>query len=268
MNGFQDPDAGRSIARYMGLAMREVADAETETVQLTGQAPAANYLRSDDGGIAMGALLTLADSVGGLCGGLAALPGWVVSTNLMLRAVNRQVVGPIGLASTLLRVGKHATVTGVTITDLGADDALVADGAVTSAVLEPAGGPPVYERPFALSAAPLDDAATPHLTEFLGAQPSGRDQLTLEITDELRNPWGILHGGVTAALVDLAGIHATGAAATTDCVLHFVSPGRIGPVTATVASHGVRPDGRLLRIEVHDQGNENRLMAVAVTTVQ
>lgn len=267
MNGFHDPDAGRTIARYMGLTMREVGEPHPGAAQLTGSAPAAAYLRSDDGGIAMGALLTLADSVGGLCGGLAALPGWVVSTNLMLRAVNRQVVGPIGLASTVLRVGKHATVTSVAITDLGADRALVADGALTSAVLQPADGPPVYERPLVLSAPPLDPATAPHLTEFLGAQPSGPDQLTLEITDALRNPWGILHGGVTAALVDLAGIHATGAAATTDCVLHFVSPGRIGPMTATVASHGIRPDGHLLRIEVRDQGNGDRLMAIAVTTV-
>ena len=268
MSGLHDPDAGRGIARYMGLTMREVGEPQPGAAQLTGSAPAASYLRSDDGGIAMGALLTLADSVGGLCGGLAALPGWVVSTNLMLRAVNRHVVGPIGLESKVLRAGKHATVTSVTVIDLGADGALVADGALTSAVLQPADGPPDYERPLVLRAPPIDAATTPHLTEFLGAVPTGRDQLTLEITDALRNPWGILHGGVTAALVDLAGCHATGAAATTDCVLHFVSPGRVGPVTATVASHGVRPDGHLLRIEVRDCGNDDRLMAIAVTTVR
>ena len=39
----------------------------------------------------MGALLTLADSVGGLCAGLAALPGWVVTTNLMLRSIRLEL---------------------------------------------------------------------------------------------------------------------------------------------------------------------------------
>ena len=35
-----------------------------------------------------GALLTMLDNVGGLCGGLAALPdGWVVSTNLSARTL-------------------------------------------------------------------------------------------------------------------------------------------------------------------------------------
>jgi len=236
--------------------------------QLVGTAPAADHLRTADGGIAMGVLLTLADSVGGLCGGLAALPGWVVSTNLTLRTATREMVGPIGLASTVWRAGKHATVTGITITDDGAGGALVADGALTSAVLQPAGGPPVYERPLVLESPTFDTTTAPPLTEFLGAVATGPAELSLEITDPLRNPWGILHGGATAALVDLAGLHATGAAATTDTVLHYLSPGRVGPVTATVTTRGSRPDGHLLRIEVRDRGADDRMMAIAVTTVR
>ncbi len=266
--GFDDPDAGRSIGRYMGFTLREVGEPKPGTARVVGTAPAADHLRAPDGGIAMGALLTFADSAAGLCGGLAALPGWVVSTNLMLRAVNRAVIGPIGFEAAVLRAGRQAIVTSVVITDSGANDALVADGVLTSAVLAPAGGPPVYDRPLVLAAPPLDPEATPHLTDFLGAATAGADSLALEITDQLRNPWGILHGGATAALVDLAGCHATGAAATTDCVLHFVSPGRVGPVTATVQNRGRRADGHLLRVEVRDQGNEDRLMAVAITTVQ
>jgi acyl-coenzyme A thioesterase PaaI-like protein len=268
VTGFDDADAGRSVARYLGLTMREVGEPIPGRAALVGEAPAAGYLRGPDGGIAMGALLALADSVGGLCGGLAALPGWVVSTNLMLRAVTREVVGPIGLASTVLRVGTKATVTNITITDRGADDALVADGALTSAVLQPENGPPVYQRPLVLATAPLDPTSAPHLNEFLGATASGPRTMTLVITDALRNPWGILHGGVTAALVDLAGGHATGGTATTDTVLHFVSPGRVGPVAATVTHRGTRPDGHLLRIEVRDAGADERLMAMAVTTVR
>lgn len=263
-----DGGSPQGIARYMGLRMREVGEPQPGSAALTGSAPAASYLRSADGGIAMGALLTLADSVAGLCGGLAALPGWVVSTNLMLRAVNRQVVGPIGLESRVHRVGRHMTATGVTVTDLGADNAIVADGALTSAILEPSDGPPQFERPVVLAAPPVDPATAPSLTEFLGAAPAGPNSLSLEVTDALRNPWGILHGGATAALVDLAGCHAAGADATTDCVLHFLSPARIGPVRASVVRHGRRADGTLLRIEVRDRGNSDRLVAVAITTVR
>ena len=129
-------------------------------------------------------------------------------------------------------------------------------------------GAPDFARPLLLVAPPLDPDATPHLTDFLGTFAIDAMTLGLEITDELRNPWGILHGGATAALIDSVGCHATGAAATTDCVLHYLRPGRIGPVTATATRLGHRPDGNLLRVEVRDAGSDHRLMAVAITTVR
>lgn len=267
MTGFNDPDNGRSIARYMGLTMREVGTPTPGQASLVGEAPASSYLRGPDGGIAFGVLLTLADSVGGLCGGLGSLPDWIVSTNLMLRSVRREVIGPIGLASTTLRVGSRATVTSVTLSDCGAEEATLAVGTLTAAVLQPADGPPVYERPLVLESTPPDPATTPPLEEFLGVRSTAPDQLSLEITDELRNPWGILHGGATAALVDLAGRHTVGGRATTDAVLHFVSPGRVGPITATATSFGARADGHLLRVEVRDTGADDRLVATAITTV-
>jgi len=268
MSGFDNANAGRSIAHFLGLSMSEVGPVEPGTAHLQGTAPASLSVRSADGGIAMGALLTLADSIGGLGGGLAALPGWVVSTNLMLRAVNRQAVGPLGLESHVLRAGKRSTITEIRMIDTGSENTLVATGMLTSAVLEPVGGPPAYDRPLIVRAPDLDPSSELHLTEFLGAVPTAANQLLLPITDDLRNPWGILHGGVTAALVDLAGCHATGAAATTDAVLHYLSPGRVGPVTATATSHGERTDGTIVRVEIRDQGAHDRLMAVAITTVQ
>jgi acyl-coenzyme A thioesterase PaaI-like protein len=264
---FADPDAGRSVARYLGLTLQEVGEVREGAASVVGDAPAPAYLRTPDGRLAMGALLGLADSVAGLCGGLAALPGWVVSTNLMLRAVRLDVVGPVELRADVLRAGRNSVVTSVTARDAGADGRLVADGALTSAVLVPDGGPPVYERPLRLEAPPLDPATTPHLDDFLGIRAVAPDALEIDATDALRNPWGILHGGVTAALVDLAARHATGGTTTTDAVLHFLAPGRVGPVTARVTPVGRRADGTLVRVEVRDSGAGDRLMAVAVVTV-
>jgi acyl-coenzyme A thioesterase PaaI-like protein len=264
---FDDPDAGRSVARYLGLTLQELGEASEGRASVRGDAPAPAYLRSDDGTIAMGAVLALADSVAGLCGGLAALPGWVVSTNLMLRAARLDVVGPLGLHADVLRAGRNAVVTTVSVHDAGAGDRLVADGALTSVVLVPDGGPPVYERPLRLDAPPLDPATTPHLTEFLGLRTLDDRTLAIDAAEPLRNPWGILHGGVTAALVDLAARHATGGSTTTDTVLHFLAPGRVGPVTARVTVVGRRADGTLARVEVRDAGAGDRLMAVAVVTV-
>jgi acyl-coenzyme A thioesterase PaaI-like protein len=264
---FADPDAGRSVARYLGLTLQEVGEVREGAATVLGDAPAPPYLRAPDGTLAMGALLALADSVAGLCGGLAALPGWVVSTNLHLRAASLDVVGPLALRADVLRTGRTAVVTSVSARDGGADDRLVADGALTSAILVPDGGPPDYDRPLRLEAPAFDPAAAPHLTEFLGVRAVDGTTLAIDVSESLRNPWGILHGGVTAALVDLAARHATDGRTTTDTVLHFLAPGRVGPVTARVTTTGRRTDGTLARVEVHDTGADDRLMAVAVTTV-
>jgi uncharacterized protein (TIGR00369 family) len=264
---FDDPDAGRSVARYLGLTLQEVPGTAEGTARVVGTAPAPDYLRDADGTIAAGALLALADSVAGLCGGLAALPGWVVSTNLMLHVVRGDAAGPLELRADVLRAGRKAVVSAVTVHDAGADDRLLADGILTSAVLVPEGGPPLYARPLRLEAPPIDPRRAPHLTEYVGVRTVDATTVAIDVADELRNPWGILHGGVTAVLVDLAARHATGGPATTDAVVHFLAPGRVGPVTAHVRPVGVRPDGALVRVEVRDQGAGDRVMAIAVTTV-
>lgn len=264
---FRDPDAGRSVARYLGLTMEEIGETREGAATMLGHAPAPAYLRDPDGAMAMGALLGLADSVAGLCGGLAALPGWVVSTNLMLRAVHLDVVGPLELRADVLRTGRNAVVTGVVVRDAGVDERLVAEGTLTSAILVPAAGPPVYERPLRLTAPELDPGTTPTLSDFLDTRAVGPDALEIDVTERLRNPWGILHGGATAALVDLAARHATGGGRTTDVVLHFLAPGRVGPMTAGVRRIGTRADGTLVRVEVRDRGADDRLSAIAVATV-
>jgi uncharacterized protein (TIGR00369 family) len=126
----------------------------------------------------------------------------------------------------------------------------------------------VYDRPLRLSAPVADPATTPPLDRYLGIRTVDATALAVDVTDQLRNPWGILHGGVTAALVDLAARHATGGVTTTDAVLHFLAPGRVGPVVARVLPVGERPDGALVRVEVRDLGAEDRLLASAVVTVR
>ena len=100
----------------------------------------------------------------------------------------------------------------------------------------------------------------------LDANGSGHGVVEVDLTDNLRNPWGIMHGGVVAFLVDLATAHATGGA-TTDVVLHFLAPHRAGPVRATARPLGTRSDGTVCRVEVRDLGAD-RTTAVAVATAR
>lgn len=266
--GFTDPDAGRAVARYLGVTLREVSDLGADQVVTTGEVGRDTHLRAPAGHVRAGVLIALVDTVGGICGGLAALPGWVVSTNLLLRTATFEHRGPLRLVARVQRVGRNSVVTAVEVTDDGAAGALVADGILTSAVLQPAGGPPVYRRPMVLLA-PDPGTDLPGPVEFFGIAPRDAHSVGLEITDVVRNPWGILHGGVTAALVDAAAEHIVGpGASAADVALHFLRPGRIGPVVARADRLGMRPDGHLVRVEVVDTGAQDRIMAVAVVTVR
>ena len=175
----------------------------------------------------MGALLGLADSVAGLCGGLAALPGWVVSTNLMLRAVDLRR-GRAARAARRRAAGRAQR---------GRDERRA-----SATRAPPTGSSPTARSPrrsscpraarrstsgrSGLAAPALDpDDDSRSSPTYLGTRPVGADTLAIDVTEQVRNPWGILHGGVTAALVDLAARHATGGRATTDTVLHFLAPG-------------------------------------------
>jgi uncharacterized protein (TIGR00369 family) len=247
----------------MGVTMRETAELE-----LVGNAPVAPHLCGPAGGIRAGALLTMIDNVGGLNGGLAALPdGWVVSTNLAARIVELRHTGPLRLDSRVLRRGRNSVVASVEIRDEGAGDAFVASGVLTSAILVPENGPPQWERPVVLDAnsRPATDGPLPAIPDWLGVRAAGDNAVEMDLADELRNPWGILHGGVVATLVDLAAEHATGGGFTTDVVLHYLAPNRVGPVRAITRVLGERADGHVLRIEVRDEGAD-RTTAVAVVT--
>lgn len=259
MSAFDDPDAGRSVTRYLGVTLREQ---EREGV-VVGTAPAAAHLVDPNGIPHAGVLLGMIDSAGGVCAGLASLPRWIVSTNLVGRLVPRVLEGGIVLRARVRRAGRNSVVTSIDARD-DAADALLADAVLTSAVLEPAGGPPDYDRPMVLAVPPAPEPL-PDPNSFYGVRPAAAG-VELALTETVRNPWGILHGGVTTTLVESAVRHTLGGADLTSVVLHFLRPGRVGPVRTVAAWVGSRPDGELLRVEVRDLGAEGRTMAVAIVT--
>jgi acyl-coenzyme A thioesterase PaaI-like protein len=259
MSQFDDPDAGRSVTRYLGVTLRE----EAEGGVIVGTAPAASHLVDPSGVPHAGLLLGMIDSAGGVCAGLASLPRWIVSTNLVGRLVPRKLEGGVELRASVLRAGRNSVVTAIDARD-DATDALLADAVLTSAVLEPAGGPPSYERPMVL-AVPSAADTLPDPNSFYGVRPAAAG-VELPLTETVLNPWGILHGGVTTTLAESAVRHTLGGAHLTSVVLHFLRPGRVGPVRTVAKWIGSRPDGELLRVEVRDLGAENRTMAIAIVT--
>ncbi len=263
--GFGGPETGRDVTRYMRVELHETEPSADGAPRVVGTAPAADHLRGPDGGVRAGALLAILDSVGGLCGGLAALPdAWVVSTNMSARTLTREHRGPFRVEAGVLRKGRTSVVTGIEIRDSGARDAIVVDGVLTSALLVPQAGPPRWERPMSLPVAPPLPEPVPPLPEWMGARPIDGNTMEMPLPDALRNPWGILHGGVVVSLADLAAEHVT-RRTTTDVVLHFLAPNRVGPVRATATELGRRSDGVVSRVEVREHG-AGRVTALAVVT--
>ncbi|MCU1426326.1 MAG: uncharacterized protein JWL83_326 [Actinomycetia bacterium] len=264
--------AQRAVTQYFGVEQHEIGDYANGEVIIEGIAPVQPHLLgAAKSGIRSGALLAMIDHVGGLTAGLAALPeGWVVSTNLSLRIATLDHAGPLRIRAEVLRRGRAAVVIRVRATDDGAGTRTVADAVLTSAVLVPETGPPQWQRPASTVPAPCEDPQP--LEVWLGVRADG-DAVEMDVRDDLRNPWGILHGAVVASLVDLAAEHAVGAithapVATADVVLHFLAPGRVGPVTARAEVLGERADGHVARVEVRDRGADNRVMSVATATVR
>ena len=91
----------------------------------------------------------------------------------------------------------------------------------------------------------------------------------LDIRDDLRGPAGTLQGGVIATVVDVAAAstaaQGSGLVATSEMTIHFLAPGRIGPVRAVgELLHSRSSGGAAVEIRVYDAGNSDRLMAVAL----
>lgn len=263
---FSDATQGRAVNHYLRLSRHEVASDGGTAIE--GRAPLdANLLGPGGRGMRTGPLLALVDSIGGFTSGLAALPQWIVSTSIHLQTARLDHAGPLRLDASVLRRGRAAIVTSVVVSDEGAADAHVAHGLVTCAVLDPP-EPPRFERPIAWDEPPEPDDPEP-LERFFRVADGAGPVTTLELAEHLRNPWGILHGGATSVLVDVAAVRAAGVAGgqAADTIVHFLSPVRSGPVEARCRVVGDRSDGRLVRVAVHDAGNADRLCVLASVSV-
>jgi len=244
------------VDRLIGLEREEVGDV------LIGRVPIRDHTRNPVGGLRTGVLLTAVDAVGGMRCGLAGLPQWIVSTNLMVTVGRTEHAGPLRFEARLLRSGRSAGVAAVDVIDEGAGDHRVAHGLLTAAFLEPADGPPPLARPVSIHPEPPEEMPVDLESAF-----AITDGTTLTVREDLRNRWGILHGGAIAVLADVAAERAIGAGISTDTVLHFLSPARTGPVEARTRVAGQRADGAVVIVDIHDTGHDDRHVAVASVRV-
>jgi acyl-coenzyme A thioesterase PaaI-like protein len=254
---------------------------DTESVR-TGEGtmstwlPVRPALYGPTGTLRMGPLAFAVDVGTGRAMGLAALASdrWIVTTDMDIRQVTPVVSGPLRVDAEVVRTGETTVVSVFSLHDEHTGRA-VGGGTAT-------GRPFPFEFDRAILEMPIGERQVPARTEPAPAATTGEHfgmrqveggVVEVDIVDWLRNPWGILHGGVTSCLVELAaeaaGEHALGRpAGVTGMTIRFLAPGRVGPARA-VPQVQVAADGRaLIEVRVTDQGTDGRLMIVASATVE
>lgn len=99
----------------------------------------------------------------------------------------------------------------------------------------------------------------------------GEATLTLEMRDDLRQPSGVLHGGVTATLIDTAMAFAMRTmipldqnTATIDLTVHYLRPHSEGKIECT--ARVVRAGKRIFTISAEVLGSRGKLIATAIST--
>jgi len=261
------------VVRYLRFAREEVPAADGEPYpSFISRAPVDSHLTQGGGRLHTGVLLTLVDIIGGLTGGMAALPDWVMTTSLVGHMTHRPHTGPLRLDARVLRRGRRSVVAGVEVCDEGAGGSWVASCLLTSACMATGGGPPTFARPVQSALDGPEPGGQP-VEEFFAVEPGVGSVARLRLEERLRNPWGVLHGGAVCVLVDVAAsraVTATGAgpSVATDEVLQFLNPIRVGPAEARGTIIGSRADGHVLRVSVHDVGAGDRLCALATVTLR
>jgi len=234
-------------------------------------------LRDRRGALRMGAVTYAADVATGVAMGVAVLERdlWTVTTDLDVHLSEPVTAGPLRIDVEVLRAGATTAVSSFSLHD---EDRrrCVGGGTATGRPFPfdfersfldfPMGTPIDHRRGRAAAGGgpPGGDLASE-----LGFRVDEAAAVELDMADWLRNPWGILHGGVTACLVDVAGEIAGSAALggpvrPTGEMLRYLAPGRAGPVRAQPRVLVARQGRAVVEIRVVDAGAGGRLLAAGV----
>ncbi len=268
----RDPplDLDLDLAAYFAAVSVRTAELEvSSTIEVH------DALRAAHGALRIGAVTYIADIASGLVSGLAVIDQdlWVVTTDLDVHVTEAVVDGPVRVHSSTVRAGATTAVAAFTVHDEGS-------GRVVG------GGTGTFRPfPFEFDRAMLDTpigverrhdigvtVERSRLIDDLGFTVGEDGSISVEVEGWLRNPWGMLHGGVTGCLVDVAAEVAGSAAlgrtswAASETV-RFLAPARVGPVRAEPRVLAVADGTALVEVRVLDAGADDRLTAIGTVTV-
>jgi acyl-coenzyme A thioesterase PaaI-like protein len=227
--------------------------------------PMADVLCATPGVIRAGVLVALADTAAGLHAVPVLNPSYPVTADLSFRCAGSAVSGGwVSASSRVLRRRRTGAVFAVDLEGGDVDRAPLGRCTISFSAL--------LRRPADADEAlftPLDpEPPCRTLSEVIAPRIGADRELELDIGPTIRNAFGALSGAVGAMFVAAAAerraSQVLGAACeVTGMVMHFLDPGRIGPVLAQTEVTGVFGDAVYLDVTLTDRGSGDRLMVAA-----
>ncbi len=100
----------------------------------------------------------------------------------------------------------------------------------------------------------------------------GTHVVELDITDAMRGPSGVVHGGLMASLVDRAGAYAVHRdsrrpVVTSSVALNYLAAAGGGPLQAVATTLRIGGRQGVVEVRVHDAGQDGLLVATALLTL-
>jgi uncharacterized protein (TIGR00369 family) len=226
---------------------------------------------NDAGHVRAGVLAVLVDVIGGGLAASAASPNWIATADLTLHVVRAARPGSVVEAQArVLRAGRTTVVIDVVLVDDAARDIGTATMSFSvlprrdtnpeiSAVRNT--GPSTMATPDTHLRVPIADALGVAVVD------AAAGVIDVPVTDWARNSMGAMQGGVVAMVADIAAETAIRAGTAeplvvSDLQVTYLGFGRVGPVRSRVEVLGIEPGRGAARVELVDQGAEQRLMTI------
>lgn len=234
----------------------------------------------DAGGrVRVGVVATLADIIAGEAAVREALPGWMATLGLSLQVGDLPGDGHLRAQSHMIRKGRTTLVYEVEV-EHAESGAQVGLSTLTFSLL-PAqtelqsraiwAEEPAPETAFALE----DSGFTAPLLETAGFafDPKDASIVHLAKTAYVGNTLEAVTGGMVATLAEVAAEHHTARtlgepARVRSLEVHFLKLARKGPIRATARTIGQLAAGRVVRVELRDEGQEDVLTTLATVVVE
>jgi acyl-coenzyme A thioesterase PaaI-like protein len=234
------------------------------------------------GGLSAGPLMTVVDVLAGSLVGRVLAPDWMATAQMSVHLGDPPGDGQVVADATVVRNGRTTVVVEVLLSASGPPGAARPFGeAMLTFVrlprrdsnLDLSGFEVRYGEPTTFARA--DSGLHVSWDDAIGARvlDPAAGRVAVEVVPYVRNSFGAVNGGVVASVAELAAraLASSSLAApmrSTDVVVHYLTQGRVGPLSTTASVVREHPGASLLRVEVRDDGDPDptghpRVMVVA-----